>query len=93
VIVGEKQVGTVTNTAVLMSILRQGRFVPPHPCAARGQLILRYPGGDQVRVSIYPGHSGSEYEFAVGGKGYVVPRGGFFGALEAGGIAIEGMLK
>ena len=92
-IVGEKQVGAVTNAAVLMSILRQGKSLPPHPCAARGQLILRYPAGDQVSVSLYPGHSDSEYEFAVGGKGYAVPRKGFLSILEAEGIATEGMLK
>ena len=93
VIVGEKQVGVVTNAAVLMSLLRQGKFVPPHACAARGQLTLQYASGDQVRVSLYPGHSGSEYEFAVGGKGYTVPRKEFLGVLQAEGIATEGLLK
>ena len=93
VIVGEKQVGAVTNAAVLMSILRQGKFIPPHPCAARGQLVLRYSVGDQVSVSLYPGHSDSEYEFAVDGKGYTVPRKGFLSVLEAEGIATEGLLK
>jgi hypothetical protein len=93
VIVDEKQVGAVTNTAVLMSVLGQGKFIPPHPCAARGQLILRYHGGDQVRVSLYPGHSGSQYEFAVGGKGYTVARMRFLGVLEAEGVATEGLLK
>jgi hypothetical protein len=93
VIVGEQQVGAVTNTAILMSVLGQGKFIPPHPCAARGQLILRYQGGDQVRVSLYSGHSVSEYEFAVGGKGYTVARNGFLGVLEAEGITTEGLLK
>lgn len=93
VVVGEKQLGAVTNTVVLMSVLRQGKFIPPHPCAARGQLILRYPAGDQVRVSLYPGYSASEYEFAVGGKGYAVARGRFLGVLQAEGIATEELLK
>ncbi len=91
VVVGENQIGAITNTFALMLALREGKFVPPHPCAARGQFTLQYPGGDKVQVSFYPGHSDSEYEFAVGGKGYSLPRKKLMDLLKQGGIDPEKM--
>ena len=87
VLLGDEMIGTVTNAGDLVSLLRRGEWIPPHPCAARGQFVLHY-GADSVRVSFYPGHSDSEYEFAVGGKGYGVPRKPLMDALEAAGIDI-----
>ncbi len=93
VLVAEKQLGTVTNATALMALLRRGEFVPPHPCAARGELILRYRAGDEVRVSLYSGHSDSRFEFAVGGRGYSVDRRRFMETLKAAGIELGRLLQ
>lgn len=85
VLIGDELIGTITNTGDLVSLLRRGEWIPPHPCAARGQFVLHY-GTDSVRVSFYPGHSDSEYEFAVGGKGYGIARKPLMDILEAAGI-------
>jgi hypothetical protein len=74
VFVDEQQIGVVTNANSLISLLREARFTPPHACIARGRFDLHYPDDIVVRVLIYPGHSPSRYEIAVGGKGYTVPR-------------------
>lgn len=89
VIVGEETVGTITNAQHLVSILQQGEWKPPHPCVARGQFVMRYSTGDAVRVTFYPGHSDSEYEFAVGGAGYAVARKPLMDTLQAAGIDLE----
>jgi len=89
VTVGEETVGTITSPRELVSILRQGDWKPPHPCVARGQFLMHYPTGETVRVAFYPGHSDSEYEFAVGGEGYVVARKPLMDALQAAGIDVE----
>ena len=81
-----KLIGSIADTGDLMRILRTAKFVPPHPCAARGQFILRYPTRESVNVSIYPGHTPNSYEFAVGGTGYVISRAKLLSSLQAGGI-------
>lgn len=93
VTVGEEAVGTITNAHDLVSLLRQGDWKPPHPCAARGQLLMRYATGETVRVSFYPGHSDSEYEFSVGGEGYAVARKPLMDTLQAAGIDLERILR
>lgn len=89
VMVGEETVGTITNALDLVSLLRKGDWKPPHPCVARGQFLMRFPTGETVRVSFYPGHSDSEYEFAVGGEGYAVARKPLMDTLQAAGIDLE----
>ena len=86
VTVGDEAVGTITNALDLVSVLREGEWRPPHPCASRGHFVLRYSTGDAVRISFHPGHSDSEYEFAVAGEGYAVPRKPLMDALQAAGI-------
>ncbi len=89
VTVGEETVGTITNAYDLVSLLRQGDWKPPHPCVARGQFVMHYSTGEPVRVSFYPGHSDSEYEFAVGGEGYAVARKPLMDTLQTAGIDLE----
>ncbi len=87
------KLGTVTNTLPLVSLLRQGDFVPPHPCAARGEFVLRYGAGDQVHVTLRPGHADARFEFAVAGKGYSVERKRFMAILKSEGIDAERLLR
>jgi len=89
VFVGKEQIGTVTNTLDLIALLRTGKWEPPHACVARCEFIIRYSTGESVRVAFYPGHSDSEYEFAVNGNGYSFARQSLMSVLTAAGIDVR----
>jgi hypothetical protein len=86
VFVGTNRIATITNAAPVLTMLRSGRTVPPHGCAAVGLFVLHLQGAQPFRVGFYPGHSESEYEFSAGGAGYVVSRREFLSALFAAGV-------
>lgn len=64
---GAPVVFAVTNTAEMMSLLREGRHAATHKCSYRGQLTLHYANGTNVSIDIRPGHTNTSYEFSHGG--------------------------
>lgn len=81
-----EQIATVTNTDALLSLLRGGRRVQPHACAAAGRLIFHYSDGAVEQVLIHPGHTKTNYEFTCAGEYFAVPRVAFMSALASGGV-------
>ena len=81
--------GTIRNPAHLGPVtdaLRSARSVPQHECKSRGEMILRFPGGEVITANFNPGHPFLRYEIATSKGWFTLSRPRLFRSLAQAGI-------